>query len=469
MNTSANKKEIQDKIKNALLTGLPAVTLALVAGQSIFTAMMTMLVMPLLPVIIDYLFKNGFGRLGLSTTLASITITEASYVNRVSYINPDYESVLSYLQKLYTQENKHIKSAVKIKASKLEWYYELNQKDGNGVFHIDWRCEKTDSVHALRFSLKNPGKPGDAGCLKEINLMGENLNVLHQFLNTAKSEFPEYVEKAPKEGTKRTCFVERFDADAGWKTVGNCIGKTFETVFLQEQARESIINDLEIFKSLKSKATTLGVPYKRSYLFWGAPGCGKSSIARAIANYMQMDLYSLELNKLKAKQLEKAIQSLHGRVVLLLDDIDISHVTWSRESQDLMPPVIVENNMDGDNAIDLGLLLRILDGYENLNGCVVIMNTNHPEKLDSALTREGRVDYKVEIKSCNFEQLKDIALAVFDSAEIVEKILEGIDSEKFEQMQFKVAEVLNVWMLSNFNSWERARSYILKKVNTPIK
>lgn len=42
----------------------------------------------------------------------------------------------------------------------------------------------------------------------------------------------------------------------------------------------------------------------------------------------------------------------------------------------------------------LGMLLDVLDGYTYLNGCVVIMTTNHLEVLDKALYRPGRIDEK---------------------------------------------------------------------------
>ena len=61
---------------------------------------------------------------------------------------------------------------------------------------------------------------------------------------------------------------------------------------------------------------------------------------------------------------------------------------------------------DGDNVFkksDLKLsdLLEAFDGVLEMNGRMLIITTNHLEKLDPALVRPGRMDTSLEFKRCN--------------------------------------------------------------------
>jgi ATP-dependent 26S proteasome regulatory subunit len=91
--------------------------------------------------------------------------------------------------------------------------------------------------------------------------------------------------------------------------------------------------------------------------------------------------------------------------------------------------------------------LNILDGVLETPGRILIMTSNHPEKLDKALIRAGRIDLKVcfsrckreEIKEmidkiteaqCSLEDLKDVPEDFWTPAEVTQKIFENIDDQK---------------------------------------
>jgi len=59
--------------------------------------------------------------------------------------------------------------------------------------------------------------------------------------------------------------------------------------------------------------------------------------------------------------------------------------------------------------VSLSALLNVLDGIGSQEGRVVIMTTNHAERLDAALIRPGRVDMKLELGYTN----KDINARLF--------------------------------------------------------
>lgn len=71
-----------------------------------------------------------------------------------------------------------------------------------------------------------------------------------------------------------------------------------------------------------------------------------------------------------------------------------------------------------DDSLNLACLLNILDGIIELHGVMVIFTTNHPEKLDDAFLRPGRIDFKQEFKRANVNTLISIVNTKFkfDSA-----------------------------------------------------
>jgi ATP-dependent 26S proteasome regulatory subunit len=53
---------------------------------------------------------------------------------------------------------------------------------------------------------------------------------------------------------------------------------------------------------------------------------------------------------------------------------------------------------DDNDQVNLSCFLNILDGIIELHGVMIIMTTNFPEKIDAALIRPGRFDFKHEFK-----------------------------------------------------------------------
>jgi chaperone BCS1 len=74
-------------------------------------------------------------------------------------------------------------------------------------------------------------------------------------------------------------------------------------------------------------------------------------------------------------------------------------------------------SLKGDTA-KLKIMLEYLDGYFSLKNCIVIMTTNHPEKLDPALIRPGRVDYHIHFDAPTNDDL----LTIYNDAECKEHV-----------------------------------------------
>jgi hypothetical protein len=67
-----------------------------------------------------------------------------------------------------------------------------------------------------------------------------------------------------------------------------------------------------------------------------------------------------------------------------------------------------------DEPIDLSFLLNLLDGTLEASGRILAISSNHPERIDRALIRPGRVDEIVEFKKCNNDILKQMVESFYD-------------------------------------------------------
>jgi chaperone BCS1 len=66
-----------------------------------------------------------------------------------------------------------------------------------------------------------------------------------------------------------------------------------------------------------------------------------------------------------------------------------------------------KENSPAQSGITLSGLLNVLDGFHAPSGVLFVMTTNHVEKLDQALLRPGRIDYKLYLgKASDFQKVE---------------------------------------------------------------
>lgn len=175
---------------------------------------------------------------------------------------------------------------------------------------------------------------------------------------------------------------------------------------------ETLIDDMRTFLAREDWYAERGVPYRRGYLFHGPPGCGKTSFVTAAAGVLSCPIYVLNLADpyLSDLALLKLVTEARPRSILLIEDVDAAF----REVDTAGPCSGDGSRREGAS---MGLLtfsgvLNALDGVAGQEGKLVVLTTNHPEKLDPALVRPGRVDMRatfhlatksaIEEVFCNF-------------------------------------------------------------------
>merc|ERR1712228_87921 len=86
------------------------------------------------------------------------------------------------------------------------------------------------------------------------------------------------------------------------------------------------------------------------------------------------------------------------------------------------PPV---NTTEKTSEIKLSDLLEAFDGVLEMKGRMMVMTTNHLEKLDPALIRPGRVDLSLEFKRCNKKAIGDFFETFFNGNNLDVKNVEN--------------------------------------------
>lgn len=78
---------------------------------------------------------------------------------------------------------------------------------------------------------------------------------------------------------------------------------------------------------------------------------------------------------------------------------------------------IEDEDFDNRDKLTLGFVLNLLDGILETPNRVLIMTTNHPEKLDPAFTRPGRVDINLRVGYCTPQMFEEMYNFFYDKSE----------------------------------------------------
>ncbi|KAF6161777.1 hypothetical protein GIB67_013854 [Kingdonia uniflora] len=181
-----------------------------------------------------------------------------------------------------------------------------------------------------------------------------------------------------------------------WKSINLVHPSTFDTLALESEMKKRIIEDLDMFIRRREFYNRVRKAWKRGYLLYGPPGTGKSSLIAAMANYLNFNIYDLELTEINYNSdLRKLLVSTANRSIIVVEDIDCT--MYELQDRDMKPakPYEYYNSEKKKQAriylssITLSGLLNFIDGLWSSCGDerIIVFTTNHKDRLDPALLR----------------------------------------------------------------------------------
>ncbi len=200
-------------------------------------------------------------------------------------------------------------------------------------------------------------------------------------LNVTRADFMEALALI-QPSALREVFVER--PNVHWDDVGG-----LEEV--KQQLREAVelpVKNPEAFEKI-------GIRPVKGILLVGAPGTGKTLLAKAVATERESNFISIKGPELLSKYVgesEKAVREIFRKAkqaapcIIFIDEIDaIATIRGAEEGDSLVTERVVDT------------LLTEFDGLTELKNVVVLAATNRPDMIDPALLRPGRFDKIIEI------------------------------------------------------------------------
>ncbi|KAK5652726.1 hypothetical protein OQA88_9579 [Cercophora sp. LCS_1] len=289
-----------------------------------------------------------------------------------------------------------------------------------------------------------------------ISCFGRNPWVLKELLHEARTA---YMKKDEAKTLIYRGTTKAGSTEPTWQRSMARASRPFSTVILNEKVKKDLIDDVSDYLDPATRRwySNRGIPYRRGYLLHGPPGTGKSSLSLALAGFFKMRIYIVSLSSVAASEenLASLFAELPRRCVVLLEDIDTAGLTHTRENvdttttqedskSDMVPGQLTPGNNSSGNMpappsgrLSLSGLLNILDGVASQEGRVLIMTTNHIEKLDKALIRPGRVDMIVEFGRADKGMTAAIFKAIFAP-------LEGDDAPVAKRAGEKYADIAQI-------------------------
>lgn len=268
----------------------------------------------------------------------------------------------------------------------------------------------------------------------ECTLTSEHIDAL---LRTIYNDYLAFLDTSSSFDKKRYMFAPGFSEDKSDSHTRKFMlmdryvlsnTKTFDMLFYPEKT--ALLRLVDAFQEKTGKFKIAGYPYKLGFLLHGEPGTGKTSFIKALANYTNRSIVSIPLSAIKTNsQLMQLMFSNElaynnscpgdymiarvdfSKVIYVIEDIDVaSDVVKKRSSATDVVAKGTQNvakkgrSAIGNDELNLAGVLNVLDGVVDTPGRIMVMTSNHPEMLDPALIRPGRINMKIHMNYMQCEE-----------------------------------------------------------------
>jgi len=328
---------------------------------------------------------------------------------------------------------------------------------------------------------KKNGKSNDCHYITiELFSYSSKITDIKKFLNKITDEYTEKIKTIREKNryiySIKQVEYEEYYQDCWYESIFSTT-RTFNNLFFNE--KETLLKKLDFFLNNKDWYYKKGVPYTLGIGLSGEPGTGKTSIIKAIAQYTDRHVINLSMKLFKTrKQLyqfffettynrKNITDSItYDKKIIVIEDIDClgdivlkrkqeykikkNEDTTTKMLQTLLDKSVSDSSDEvpknslklttASDPITLDDILNIFDGIQEHFGRIMIITSNHYDKLDPALIRPGRIDIKLEMANLSCKTIQQIYNHLY------EKSIPKNMIHKLPEYKYTPAKLMNIYL-----------------------